>query len=194
MVLSYFWTGMLVFSLAAGLAKGTAPALSAAALAGAQNGAELMLSMAGALCLWTGLLKVMEKGGITGFLAKLFRPLLGRIFPQTAQDDAAMGALCGNFTANLLGLGNAATPMGIKAVERMKTLSPGNFASDEMVRLIVLNTASIQAIPSTVCALRASLGAASPFSILPAVWLTSLLSASAGLVAAWGLGRLCRHV
>ena len=192
MILSWVWTGMVVFSLVAGLINGTANSLSAAALEGAQKGAELILSMAGALCLWSGLMGVMEKAGITEFLAKLFRPILGRVFPQTAKDSAAMGALSGNFTANLLGLGNAATPMGIRAVERMKSLSPTLDATDEMIRLIVLNTASIQLIPSTVCALRASLGAAAPFSILPAVWLTSLLSSSAGLLAAWGMGRIWR--
>ena len=99
---------------------------------------------------------------------------------------AAFGNLCGNFTANLLGLGNAATPMGIAAVEKMKQ---GDTATDEMCRLIVLNTASIQLLPTTVAAVRASLGAAQPFDILPAVWVTSLLSASAGVLAAWVMGK-----
>lgn len=193
MVLSFFWTGMLAFSLMASLFCGTADALATAALEGAKSGVTLMLSMAGALCLWSGLLKVMEQSGITSLLAKFFRPLLGRLFPKTATDERAMGYLCGNFTANLLGLGNAATPMGIKAVERMGEISHSAHATDEMIRLVVLNTASVQLIPSTVCALRASLGAAAPFRILPAVWLTSILSVSAGLFAAGCFGRFFRR-
>lgn len=190
MVLSWLWTGMVVFSLITGLFTGTASSLSAAAMEGAKSGVTLLLSMAGGLCLWSGLMKVMKKSGVTGFLQRLFRPLLGKIFPQSSRDSETMGYLCSNFTANLLGLGNAATPMGIAAVRCMKTLSPGHGASDEMVRLIVLNTASIQLIPTTVCAVRASLGASAPFDLLPAVWLTSLLSASLGLLAAWGMGKV----
>ena len=103
-----------------------------------------------------------------------------------------MDALCGNVTANLLGLGSAATPLGVAAVRRMKLLSGGDEASDEMCLLIVMNTASIQLLPTTVASVRAGLGAAAPFDILPAVWLSSLLSVSTGILAAKGLGRLWR--
>ena len=113
----------------------------------------------------------------------VLRPLLGRLFPAAARDAQALEKISGNFTANLLGLGNAATPLGIAAVQRMHRLSGGAAASDEMCRLIVLNTASIQLLPTTVAALRASAGAARPFAILPAVWLTSLGSVTVGLLA-----------
>lgn len=188
MVLSYLWACMVLLALAASFFCGTQTLLAAAALEGAQKAVTVIFSMAGALCLWMGISKVMEKSGISAFLARLFRPLLGRIFPKTAGDATAMGHLCANFTANLLGLGNAATPLGIRAVLRMQELESGETASDEMCRLIVLNTASIQLIPSTVAAVRASLGAAAPFDILPAVWLSSFLSASMGLLAAKCLG------
>ncbi len=174
----------MLLSLAVGAMTGSAGALAAAAMEGAQSGVTVTLSMAGALCLWTGLAEVMEKSGVNRLLARFFRPLLGRIFPETAKDSEAMGHLCGNFTANLLGLGNAATPMGILAAQRMQVLSGREEATDEMCRLVVMNTASIQLIPSTVAAVRASLGSAAPFDILPAVWLTSLLSVSAGLLSA----------
>ena len=123
-------------------------------------------------------------GGLQRRLAALLSPLLGRIYPTAARDPETMESLCGNATANLLGLGNAATPLGIAAVRRMQALSGGRAATDEACRLIVMNTASIQLLPTTVAALRAGLGSASPFAILPAVWATSLLSVSAGLLAA----------
>lgn len=184
MILAYIWTFSVLLSLVTGALTGSTGSLAAAAMEGAQSGVTVTLSMAGALCLWTGLAEVMEKSGISRLLAVVFRPLLGRVFPGTAKDPEAMGHLCGNFTANLLGLGNAATPLGILAVRRMQTLSGKQEATDEMCRLVVMNTASIQLIPSTVAAVRASLGSAAPFDILPAVWVTSLLSVTAGLTAA----------
>ncbi len=182
MALSYFFTGLLCLSVLSAAITGSTAALAPAMLRGAQQGVELLFSMAGALCLWSGLSSAMEKTGLSQKLQRFLRPLLGRIFPQTAQNPTAMGYLCGNFTANLLGLGNAATPMGIRAIREMAKSAPDHTASHEMCRLIVLNTASVQLIPATVCALRASLGAENPFAILPAVWISSLLSASAGVM------------
>ena len=118
-------------------------------------------------------------------------PVLGRIFPGTRTDPALARDLSGNICANFLGLGNAATPLGISAVKRM-VREPGR-ATDEMCRLIVLNTASIQLIPANVAAVRASLGAASPFDILPAVWIASLCSAGLGVTAAWLMGKVWGH-
>lgn len=191
MILSYVWTAMAALSLLAAVIFGTGAETAAAAMEGAKAGVELTISMAGALCLWTGLAKVMEKSGIMRVLSRVFRPLLGRIFPKTSTDSAAFGSIVSNFTANLLGLGNAATPLGISAVRRMQSLSGSREATDEMCRLIVLNTASIQLIPTTVAAVRAALGAESAFDILPAVWVTSLISASFGVLAAWIMGK--RH-
>lgn len=191
MLLSYIWTSFVSISFLLSLLHGAGPETSAAAITGAKAGVELALSMAGALCLWSGLANVMEKSGATRALSRLFRPLLGRIFPKACADDSAFGYIVGNFTANLLGLGNAATPLGISAVTRMKELSGSSSATNEMCRLIVLNTASIQLIPTTVAAVRAGLGAVSAFDILPAVWVASLLSAASGVLAAWLMGK--RH-
>ena len=185
MALAYLWTFMVAFSLVCGANRG----LAAAAMEGAQAGITATISMAGGLCLWTGLARVMEKSGISAALARVLKPVLKRIFPKAAQDTATLGALSGNVTANLLGLGNAATPLGIEAAKRMKC---GDTATDELCRLVVLNTASIQLLPTTVAAVRASLGAEAPFDILPAVWVTSLLSAGAGLTAAALFGRMRR--
>lgn len=193
MVMGIVWAGLLLLSLAAGLWNGSAPELAGAAMEGAASAITLGLSLAGALCLWSGLTKVMEVSGITKGLSKLMRPIFRRLFPAASRDDKALGYLSANVTANLLGLGNAATPMGIAAVKRMKELSGGTQATDEMCRLIVMNTASIQLLPTTVAAVRTSLGARSAFDILPAVWLTSIGSVTAGILAAKLLSKVKRH-
>lgn len=184
MLLSYVWIIMVILSIFCSILTGRTAQTGTAALIGAQNGVALALSLCGSLCLWSGFAKLTEKSGLARRFSALLRPLLSRLFPEASRDPSALQDLCGNLTANFLGLGNAATPMGISAVRRMHALSGKPDASDEMCRLIVLNTASIQLIPSTVGAVRASLGSARPFDILPAVWLTSACSVTAGLLAA----------
>lgn len=132
----------------------------------------------------------MEKAGITAILAKCLSPLLRRVFPSYGRDPVLAGHLSSNVCANFLGLGNAATPMGILAAKRLA--NGRDTAGDELCRLIVLNTASIQLIPANVAALRAGLGCATPFDILPAVWVTSLFSAGLGVAMAWLLGKVWR--
>lgn len=192
MVMSRIWTGMVFVSIVFTMWTNQGVRLSAAVMEGAQAGIQLAISMAGAICLWSGVAQLLRVGGIHAQLARLFRPLLGRLFPESKKDPALAGDLSANICANLLGLGNAATPLGIRAAKGL--CLPGETAAgDSLCRLVVLNTASIQLIPTTVAAIRASLGSARPFDILPAVWVTSLLSASLGLAAAVLLGRMCRR-
>ncbi len=193
MVMSWIWTGIVCLAIVCSFFNGKGQEVAAAIVQGAQSGVELSISMAGSICLWSGVGKLMEHGGMTQKLSRLLMPLLKRIFPSAGKDQLLAGDLSANVCANFLGLGNAATPMGIRAVQRMvRPERPGD-ATDEMCRLIVLNTASIQLIPGNVAAVRASLGAASPFDILPAVWITSVCSAGLGLLAAWFLGKLWKH-
>ena len=194
MVMSWIFTGLLALSIVCAIYLGNGNALSAAVVSGAQGGITLALSIAGALCLWTGVGKLMERIGITAMLARLLRPLLHRLFPSTRTDLALASSLSANICANFLGLGNAATPMGIQAARRMVRPSRPGVATNELCRLIVLNTASIQLIPSNVAAIRASLGCATPFDMLPAVWVTSLLSAGVGVAAAFIMGKVWRDV
>ena len=190
MVMSWIFTGMVLISvLCAGL-LGKGSALSAAVPQGAQAGITLAISLGGSICLWSGVGKLMERIGLTALLSRLLQPLLHRLFPATKKDAVLAGALSGNICANLLGLGNAATPMGIRAAQRLKDPARPQMATDQLCRLIVLNTASIQLIPANVAAVRVSLGCTTPFDILPLVWLTSICSASAGLLAAFGLGKV----
>ena len=191
-MMGYIWVGMLVLSVCAALAEGRLGVLTGAAMEGASSAVALCLYLAGALCLWSAFAKVMEKAGLTEKLGRLMQPLFRRLFPQASRDPVALGCLTGNVSANLLGLGNAATPMGIAAVRRMKALSGGAEASDEMCLLIVCNSASIQLLPTTVAAVRGAEGCARPFDILPAVWLASGLSLAAGIAACKILARLWR--
>ena len=180
MVMSIVFLALVGISILGALLTGNGAALGAGVQTGAQAGITLAVSIGGSLCLWSGVGRVLEKAGFTGFLA--------RLFPESRKDPQLAQLLSGNLCANLLGLGNAATPLGICAA---KTLAGGKtVAGDSLCRLIVLNTASIQLIPGTVAGLRASLGASHPFDILPAVWLSSFCSAALGLGAAWVLGRI----
>lgn len=190
MVMSWVWMGLIGLSIGASLLFGTGQAVTNAALEGAQAGVNLAISMAGAICLWSGVGKAMEKAGISGLLARILKPVLFRIFPSCKKDPVLAGNLSANVCANILGLGNAATPMGIQAAQQLAKYGKPGIAGNELCRLVVLNTASIQLIPSNVAAIRASMGCQTPFDILPAVWLTSLCAAGLGLGAAWILGRI----
>lgn len=193
MVMSWIFTGLVLASILFAALNGRGSAVSGAALEGAQAGVNLAVSIAGSLCLWSGVGKLMEKVGITDMLSRLLSPLLGILFPGTKKDGALAGSLSANVCANFLGLGNAATPMGIDAAKRLRDPANPGLATDEMCRLIVLNTASIQLIPTNVAAVRSVLGCVSPFDILPAVWVSSICSASLGLAAAWLLGKVWKR-
>lgn len=193
MVMSWIFTGLIGISLIFSVFTGSGSALAGAVPEGAQKGVTLAVSLAGSICLWSGLGKVMENAGITHKLTVLLRPVLHRLFPGSRTDELLAQHLSANICANLLGLGNAATPMGILAARRMVDPKKPHLATDQLCRLIVLNTASIQLIPANVAALRSSLGCDAPFDILPAVWLTSLCSAGLGLIAAGALGRVWKR-
>lgn len=181
MAMAWIWTGMVTFSVIFGLLNGTINAVGAAALDGATAAVTLCISMGGVICLWSGIMEIMKRSGLSEKLSLLLRPILIRLFPGSAQNREAMEALSSNVSANLLGLGNAATPFGIRAASAMQT---GSVANNDLCTLVVMNTASIQLIPATVAAIRAAAGAPNPFRILPAVWITSVASVTAGLLAA----------
>lgn len=191
MAMTWLWTGMVALSVLFGAATGNLGALGGAALEGARSAVELCVSIAGVMCLWTGVMEVMNQSGLSALLARAFRPLLRRLMPRSARDPEIMAAVSANLSANMLGLGNAATPLGIRASRLMARGSEG-VASDELCLFIVLNTASIQLLPTTVAGVRAALGCADPFDILPAVWLASGVAVIAGVAMAKLLARLWR--
>ena len=191
MAMAVIWTGMVAASILCGLATGNGPAVAAAAMEGAAAAVELCLSMAGVLCLWMGVMEIMKRSGLSEGLSRLLRPVLRRLYPDFARDKAVMDSISANVSANLLGLGNAATPLGIQAARLMSRRYPGR-ASVSLCMLVVCNIASIQLIPTTVASVRLAAGCETPFDILPAVWLASALSVAAGITAAKVFGRIWR--
>lgn len=180
MAMSWVWVLLVTGSVVMGILTGRTDAVANAAFEGAGQAVTLCVSLAGMLCLWTGIMEVMRQSGLAAKLAKLLSPVLRRLFPDASKDADTLQAISANVSANMLGLGNAATPLGIKAAKLMSKGTAGE-ATDELCLLVVLNSASIQLIPATVAALRLGFGARSPFDILPCVWLTSLASVTAGV-------------
>lgn len=191
MTMTVIWTGMAAVAVVCGILTGRGAQVSAAAVEGAAAAVELGISMAGMLCLWSGVMEVMRQSGLAEQLSRLLGPVLRLLFPKERKDRAVMDSISANVSANLLGLGNAATPLGLEAARRMARKSPG-IASDSLCMLVVCNTASLQFIPTTVAAVRAAAGCQTPFDILPAVWLASGLSVGSGVLACKVLARLWR--
>ena len=191
MTMTVIWTGMVTVSILCGIATGRGPEVASAAVEGAHAAVELCLSIGGMMCLWTGVMEVMRRSGLAQKLSCLLRPILCRLYPAVADDREVMDSISANVSANLLGLGNAATPLGLEAARRMSRNS-GKTASDALCMLVVCNTASIQLIPTTVATVRAGLGCRAPFDILPAVWLASAISVGVGITAAKVCARVWR--
>ena len=177
--------GMLIFSVVSAAFGGNMEALSAAALSGCGEAVTLVISLTGMLCLWCGLMKIAQQCRLTEAVARLFRPLTRLLFPELPPGSPALQAICMNLSANLLGLGNAATPLGLAAMQELQKLNrQKDTASNAMVTFVVLNTASLQLIPTTCAVLRQQAGSAAPMEILPAVWLSSIASAAVALTLA----------
>ena len=191
MAMSVIWTVMVAAAVICGLATGNGPAVAKGALDGAAAGVELSLSMMGVMCLWTGVMEVMRRCGVADALSRLLRPVLRRLYPGYAGNQRVMDAVSANLSANLLGLGNASTPLGLEAA-RLMAEGSGGIASDGLCMLVVCNTASLQLIPTTVAGIRAAAGSADPFDILPAVWLASVISVTVGITAARLFARIWR--
>lgn len=191
MLISWVLLGIFVICTVFSPLAGTGKAAGAAVLEGAEQAVSFAMSIAGGICLWSGVMELMERCSISAALSRGLRPILRRLFPKAAGEPEILSALAENVSANLLGLGNAATPAGVRAAQGMARLSGGG-ASNELCLLVVLNTASIQLLPSTIASVRAAARAASAFDIMPAVWLSSAISVTVGLMAAALFRRLWR--
>ena len=176
-MLNVIWAVMILISFVCAIFTGRMPQLSEAVMKGAGSAVELVIGTLGMMCAWTGFMKIADAGGLTAVLCKVFNPLLKRLFPDYRAGSSALKAISMNMAANFLGLGNAATPLGIAAMKEMQKENPNpSVANNSMVMFVVINTASIQLIPTFMGALRAQYGAQFPFDILPAVWLASVIS------------------
>lgn len=182
--MNYIWTIIVIAALIAGMFSGDPAAVVEGAFKGADSAVKFILSTGGIICLWSGLLKIADECGVSAVLGKLLSPLTRRIFPRIPKDSPAMKNITMNMTANLLGTGNAATPAGIRAMSELERLSSGRGCSREMCIFAVINTASLQLIPSTVISIRAAAGSADPSRIIPAVWAVSAAAFAAAVISA----------
>ncbi len=181
-MMNYVWVIMIAFSFLSAIATKNMNNLSSAVLSSSSSAVTLAIKLMGIICFWNGLIQVAEKSGLTKKLCRLLYPVLKLLFP-TLKDEEAREAIAMNITANLLGLDNAATPLGLKAMKRLKETSPlKDTADDNMVRFVVINTASLHIVSTTVALLRQNYGSNSPTEIIFPAILTSLFSLSCGIL------------
>lgn len=192
-MMNYVWVIMIIFSLIAAFITDNMSELSSTLITSGNDAIELALKLSGVICLWGGLMSIAEKSGLTKIICKILKPILKLLFPKL-NDENAKNAIAMNITANLLGLGNAATPLGLEAMNRLKDHSLiKNTATDEMVRFVVLNTASLQLIPTTIALLRFEYGSKNPMEILLPSLITSFLSIIVGIALTFLLKRFFKY-
>lgn len=184
--MNWIWFILIGISVIFGIATGHANEVSQASLNGAANAVTLFITLLGSMCLWNGLMKIADACGITNVLATLLSPATKRLFPDLEPKGAGMRAICMNIAANFLGLGNAATPFGLMAMKEMAKHSyEKGVATDSMATFIVINTASLQLIPTTIAVIRMKYHSAAPFDILPCIWLSSIVTLLCGIIFAY---------
>lgn len=176
-MMKWVFSALILLSVVFGIMNGQMSEVTNAALQECSTAVTLFLSLVGVMALWSGLMNVAVKSGATNFITRLFTPIARFLFKGLDPNSKAFHAISMNMTANLLGLGNAATPLGLEAMSELEKENKGRkTASNHMVMLVVINTASIQLIPTTIAALRLKHGSASPFEIIPAILLSSIFS------------------
>ncbi len=184
------WTVLVAAAVVAAALNGRMAELTGAAMESAGRAIAFSIGLAGVMTLWLGLMRVAEEAGLVRLLARAVRPLFRRLFPEVPGEHPAVGAMLMNLSANVLGLGNAATPFGVKAMQELETLNPHpGTATDAQALFCALNTASVQLIPASVIALRVAAGSRAPGEIIGATILASLCGAIAAVVAAKLLAR-----
>lgn len=181
-MLNYLWAVMMIIAVICGIFTGKITDVSGALMTGAEDAVAMTISLMGIMCFWTGIMNIAENTGVTNMIAKLLTPLTKILFPKL-KDEKAKNAIIMNMTANMLGLSNAATPLGLKAMQELNRFSDGNNATNEMCMFIVINTASLQIIPSTVIALRQAAGSTTPTDIIIPVWICSICVITAGVIS-----------
>lgn len=182
-MMKWVFSALILLSVVFGIMNGQMSEVTNAALEECTTAVTLFLSLIGVMALWSGLMNVAVKSGATNFITRLFRPIAKLLFKGLDPNSKAFHAISMNMTANLLGLGNAATPLGLEAMSELEKENKGRkTASNHMVMLVVINTASIQLIPTTIAALRLKHGSASPFEIIPAILLASVFSVISAVI------------
>ena len=184
-MLNIIWPVFLILSFLYGIISGRVSEINTSIFDSTKSAIELSLSLLGTICLWNGIMQIASKTRIIKFLEKILNPITKKIFPDKNKNEIIHKEITMNIIANIMGLGNAATPLGLKAMKSLqKKNKEKNKLSNSMVMLIVLNTASIQIIPTTVIAIRSSLGSNNPAQMMVPVWISTILSASAAILFA----------
>ena len=184
-MMNYIIPVMFILSFVSAAATGRMQELSLAIVQGGKDAVELILNLVAVMCFWSGMMKIAEKSGLSVAFSKLLKPVMKLIFPTLKREDDALETMSLNVTANILGIGNAATPLGIEAMKKLQLLNDNPLrASDEMVVFVVMNTAAMRLIPTTVATLRGQYGSAEPMSVMLPVLLTTLCAMSAAIVTA----------
>ncbi len=184
-MLNYIWIGLLMIGFAFGIVNGRLDDVTKAAMDSAQTAVTVCIGLLGVMCLWTGLMKIAEKSGLIRIIGRAVRPVLGFLFPGIPKDHPALGAIVMNLVANFLGLGNAATPLGLKAMKELQSLNKDKkTATNAMCMFLVLNTAAIQLVPANIIALRTSEGSKKPAEIIVCIWIASVCATIMGIIAA----------
>ena len=192
-MLNYIWFGLLLIGFVVGILNGRTEEVTRAVMDSARGGVDLSIGLVGVMCLWTGLMAVAEKSGLVRLIAKAVRPIIGFLFPDVPKRHPAVGAIVMNLTANFLGLGNAATPLGLKAMDELQKLnSKKDTATTSMIMFLVMNTAAIQLVPATIIAVRSAAGSSNPAEIIAPIWIASICASIAGVASVKILTRL-RH-
>lgn len=193
-MINWIWLGLIVLAVVVGAANGRMTELSASAFDAAKTAVQLSISLIGIMALWLGLMKLAEEAGLVRAIARLVRPVLRGLFPDVPKDHPALGSMTANLAANVLGLGNAATPLGLKAMQDLQELNPDkDTATNAMVTFIVINATSVTLIPATIIGLRSAAGSANPSSIIVPSIIATTVSTVTGVIVAKLLERSSRR-
>lgn len=192
-MMNYIWGAMVVFSFIAAVFSGNMQTLSDSVVTSGQDAINLVLKLTGMMCLWGGIMKIAEKSELTLVISKMLSPLFSVLYRNVDRKSKTAEAMSMNITANLLGLGNAATPLGLEAMRRMQEANPDKTkATDDMIVFVVMNSAAMRLIPTTVATLRTQFGSSSPMEIMPATWVSTILSLTAGVLTAKIISRMMK--
>ncbi|SNX53862.1 nucleoside recognition domain-containing protein [Thermoanaerobacterium sp. RBIITD] len=180
-MINYIWFFMIAIGIIVGMISGRMGEVSKAIIDSSESAVTISIGLIGIMSLWLGIMEIAEKSGLMDILSRILKPLIIKLFPEVPKDHPAIGAMIMNISANMLGLGNAATPFGIKAMEYLQELNMRDIASNSMCTFLVINTASVQLIPAVMIGIRASLGAKNPADFVIAGLLSSVTAIIAGV-------------
>lgn len=189
--MNYIWAIMILFSFVSAIFNGGMQSLSDAVIGGGQSAIDLCISLTGMMCLWGGIMNVAQQSGFTVLISRILSPVFRVLFKNVKKNSDTAQAVSMNVTANLLGLGNAATPLGLEAIKRMqKDNFNKNVATNDMAIFVVMNSSAMRIIPTTVAMMRSKYNSLSPMEIMPATWVCTAMSLTVGICVSKILGKI----